>query len=63
VIIGIDEWYPVYMIEERDKPEDGWNKEDYFEISNELIERYHKAHAAFNKVQDELAKVYNVQDR
>ena len=53
--IDVDEWYPVYTIEV------GEDLREYctnIEISASLYRRYQKALEAFDKVQDELEKLY-----
>lgn len=51
-----DEWYPVFVLLDKDEVGDGW---ELFDIPLPLYERWKQVSAEFDKVQDEIQEVEN----
>lgn len=62
VVIGRDEWYPVYFIEKPDYVP--LHKDDHaVDLSDEMVEEIRSAFEAFGRAQDSLRAAWTPADR
>jgi len=54
--IGLEEWYPVFIVEELSQGEAG------YEVADDLGTRYNQAVEEFVRVQKELARAFGRED-